>query len=375
MESRRDVGLIVNPLSGPGGPAGMRGTDTPEQQAAARALGIESAAATRAVRALRELAPLARFLRFWTGPGTLGQDVLGTTFPDVQVCALPADAVGAAATRHCITRMLGRGIELLLFAGGDGTARDVLAALRGPVPVIGIPAGATMQSGVFGATPETAGRLALAWLRGECRAIREQDVQGRGGLAPGAADMAPMAYGRLRVPHDRDLLPGPKVATPHAPAQLEAVVEAVLPLVSGPDCVVFGPGSIKMAVLGRLGIGGCLPGVDVVQHGRLLATDVSELQLLKLLPHHEQKRIVLTPVGGQGFLFGRGNQPLSARVIRAVGVENVTVISTPAKLHALSGRPLRVDLDDGELLRHFPLNIRVVTGPGEFQLHPLAPIF
>lgn len=372
MHARRDIGLIVNPIAGSGGPAGVRGTDTPEQQAAARAAGSGPASIPRAARAWRELAPLARFLRVWTGTGPLGRDAIGAEFPDVQVCTPAADATGAAATRHCITQMLARGIELLLFAGGDGTARDVLAARCGRVPVIGIPAGATLQSGVFAATPEAAGRLALSFLRGECRAVREQEVRGRGGLAPGATDMAPMTYGTLRVPWDRELVPGPKVAQPHAPAELDAVVEAALAPVSGGDCVVLGPGSIKMALLARLGLAGCLPGVDVVQRGRLLATDVGEMQLLKLLPHHERRRIIVTPVGGQGFLFGRGNQPLSARVIRAVGVDNVTVISTPAKLQGLNGRPLRIDLDDAELPRHFPLTIRVLTAPDTFQLHPLA---
>lgn len=268
--------------------------------------------------------------------------------------------------------MLGRGIELLLFAGGDGTARDVLAVVRDRLPVIGIPAGATMQSGVFAATPEAAGQLALAFLRGECRALREQEVLGRGGLAPGAVGMAPMAYGRLRVPYDRERVPGPKVAVAAPAVELDQVVEATIPVLAGDDCVVLGPGSTKMAVLGRLGLNGCLPGVDVVRRGRLLASDVGESQLFQLLARHDRSRIVVSPVGGQGFLFGRGNQPLSARVIRAVGVANVVVIATPAKLQGLAGRPLRIDLDDTELLRHFPLSIRVLTGPGEFRLHPLA---
>lgn len=374
MQPRRDIGLIVNPVAGPGGPAGLRGTDSPEQLATALGQGLEPAGTARAARAVRELAPLARFLRIWTGPGALGRDAVGAEFPDVQVCALPADAPGAAATRQCVAQLLSRGVELLLFAGGDGTARDVLAARCGRVPVIGIPAGASMQSGVFAATPESAGRLALAFLRGECRAVRDQEVRGRGGLATGATDMAPMTYGTLRMPWDRELVPGPKIALPHAPDQLEAVVEAALPLVSGSDCIVLGPGSIKMALLARLGLTGCLPGVDVVQRGRLLATDVGASQLLKLLPHHEARRIIVTPVGGQGFLFGRGNQPLSAAVIRAIGVDNITVISTAAKLQGLAGRPLRIDFDDADLPRHFPLTLRVLTAPDTFQLHPLAPI-
>jgi predicted polyphosphate/ATP-dependent NAD kinase len=373
MHPRRDIGLVVNPCAGAGGPAGVHGTDTPAQQAAARALGYVSAAPQRAVRALRELQPQSRWLRVWTGPGELGQDAAAALFPDVQVCAAGAVAAAGERTRRTVAQILGRGVELLLFVGGDGTARDVLAAARGTVPVIGIPCGASMQSGVFAAAPEAAGQLALAWLRGECRVLREQEVLGRAGLAPGAADMTPLAYGRLRMPYDRELCPGPKVVAPPPAAERDAVVAAVVDMLRGDDCVVLGPGSTKLAALATLGLAGSLPGVDIVRRGRLLASDAGETQLLGVLDHHGAARLIVTPLGGQGFLFGRGNQPLSARVIRSVGVENVTVIATPAKLHGLGGRPLRMDLDDADLPRHFPLNLRVITGPGRHVLYPFAP--
>jgi predicted polyphosphate/ATP-dependent NAD kinase len=229
-----------------------------------------------------------------------------------------------------------------------------------------------MQSGVCAATPEAAGILALAFLRGECRALRDQEVLGRGGLAPGATRIEPIAYGQLRVPYDRDLIPGPKVSAPADAVQMEQVVGAALALMDPDTCILFGPGSTKLAALARQGLAGTLVGVDVILRGKLIAADASEPQLARLLAHHKKARIIITPVGGQGFLFGRGNQPLSARVIRAVGVENISVISTLAKLQGLGGRPLLIDLDDADLLRHFPLNVRVLTGPGETVLHPLA---
>ena len=373
MQTRRDIGVIVNPCAGPGGPAGVNGTDSPEQQATARELGIESRALARSRRALQALLPMARFLRISAGPGAMGQHAVAENFPDAQLCTgVQAAELSAVATRHCVQQMLGRGIELLLFAGGDGTARDILAVARDRLPIIGIPCGANMQSGVFAATPEAAGKLALAHLRAECRAVREQEVLGRGGLAPGATRIEPMAYGRLRVPYDRDLVPGPKIAVAVDAAQLDRVVAATLPLMDPDTCILFGPGSTKMAVLARMGLAGTLVGVDVILRGKLIATDASEPQLVRMLQHHGRARIIITPVGGQGFLFGRGNQPLSERVIRAVGVENISVISTPAKLQGLGGRPLRIDLDDADLARHFPLNVRVITGPDEFVLHALA---
>ncbi|MBI1732144.1 MAG: NAD(+)/NADH kinase [Gammaproteobacteria bacterium] len=375
MPAGREIGLIVNPIAGLGGRAGVKGTDTPEQFSAARALGIEATAVDRSRRALQCLLPMARRLRFYSGAGLLGENVLTGMFGDLQLCDRAGTGESSAgSTRRCAAQMLGRGVELLLFAGGDGTARDILASIRDRIPVIGIPCGANMQSGVFAASPEAAGTLALAFLRGECPTVREQEVLGRGGLAPGATHIAPIAYGRLRVPYDRDFIPGPKVSSPPDAAQLQRVVEAAVELLESDACLLFGPGSTKMAILGRVGLTGSLLGVDVVQRGKLVALDANEPQLLRILDQRHRARIVISPVGGQGFLFGRGNQPLSAGVIRAVGVENVSVISIPAKMQALRGRPLRNDLDDRELLRHFPLNVRVITGPGEYQLYPLAPM-
>jgi predicted polyphosphate/ATP-dependent NAD kinase len=371
MQSRHEIGLIVNPVAGLGGRAGVKGTDTPEQLAAARALGIAPAAADRARRALQALLPLAPRLRIHCGAGPLGRDAAVPRFEDLVVCESGAET-GAAAMRQCAARIAARGVKLLLFAGGDGTARDVLAEVRDRVPVIGIPCGVWMQSGVFAATPEAAGMLAAAFLRGECRAVREQEVLGRGGMAPGATQIAPMAYGRMRVPYDRDLVPGPKVCVPPDAAQLERVVEGGLQGLDPETFMLLGPGSTKMAILARLGVSGSLPGVDVVQRGKLIARDADEAQLLRVAGRAGRCRILVSPVGGQGFLFGRGNQVLSADVIRAVGPENVLIVSTPAKLQALSGRPLRIDLDDAELVRHFPLHARVLTGPGESVLHPVA---
>jgi predicted polyphosphate/ATP-dependent NAD kinase len=375
VQARREIGLIVNPVAGMGGRAGVKGSDTPEQLAAARALGIDSIARERTRRALQALLPLARRLRVHCGAGEPGRDLAAEYFEDLVPCEAGGNLAPAdMPSRRCAARMMSRGVDLVLFAGGDGTARDLLPEVRDRVPVIGIPSGVNMQSGVFAATPEAAGMLALSFLRGECRAIRDQEVLGRGGLAPGSTQIAPLSYGRLRVPYDREFIPGPKVPSLPDPAQLQRVIEAAQELVEPGVPALFGPGGTKLAILERFGLTGSLLGVDVVQRGKLVARDADEVQLLRIVEHAGRARIVISPVGGQGFLFGRGNQPLSPRVIRAVGVGNITVVSTRAKLQALAGRPLRNDLDDPDVARLFPLNVRVVTGPAETVLVPLVPL-
>jgi predicted polyphosphate/ATP-dependent NAD kinase len=72
--------------------------------------------------------------------------------------------------------------------------------------------------------------------------------------------------------------------------------------------------------------------------------------------------VIVTPVGGQGFLFGRGNQQLSAHVLGQIGSENVVVLATESKLAALGGRPLLVDTGDPAVDAALAGYVRVVAG-------------
>ncbi len=240
--------------------------------------------------------------------------------------------------------MVARGVDLLLFVGGDGTARDVHAAVGRRVPVIGVPAGVKMHSAVFAQTPEAAGRLAARYLLlGGAVLPREvldlDEAQLRDGV------LAPREFGHLDVPVARDLIQHPKRRAPSDAAERNAVARAVLESVPDDAPLAVGPGATAGAVLELLGLPHTLLGFDLVRNSELVATDVSATDLLAV---RDEMFAVVAPTGNQGALLGRGNQVLTPALIRRLG-DRLIVVATRSRLAALAGRPMLVDLDDAEL--------------------------
>lgn len=362
----RRIGLIVNPLAGIGGRVGLKGSDGQDIVDRAFALGAVPLAPTRATDALRILAAITPPMELATYAGVMGADearaaglaplVLGSIGPSVRTTA--------EDTRRAARDLVGWGAELILFAGGDGTARDIVSAVGDAVPVVGIPAGVKIHSSVFATTPRHAGDLVRAFIEGPVRLepMEVMDVD-EAGFREGR--VSARLYGYLRVPFVRSLVQRAKAGSRSDPSTVRAVAFGVLAAMARePDAwYILGPGSTVRAVGDELGIDTTLLGVDVVHLGRLVATDVTERDLLGILASVPGRpaRLVVSVIGGQGYILGRGNQQLSPAVVRAVGPDGLLVIATLDKLHALDG-PLRVDTGDEELDRALAGHIRVVIG-------------
>ncbi|MCV2369626.1 ATP-NAD kinase family protein [Roseateles oligotrophus] len=357
------VGLIINPLAGAGGKLGLHGSD-----------GLHSAAASAwsGERAALALAGFGAGLAVdWvSGPGVMGADLLRALGAEPQVLSLAsAGSSSAADTRELVARMQQVGLDLLLFAGGDGTARDVLDALAtdAALPVLGIPAGVKMQSACFGVSPAAAGRLAMGFLATQRRCTEPREVMDldEGALRQGR--VLPRLYGYLATPTDPRLLQGRKTRSAPADAEAAAALAASLLPQLQQGLHLIGPGSTTWALKSALGLAGSLIGVDVVIDGRLWLRDANEAQLLELLAAMPGRaRLWLTAIGGQGHVIGRGNAPLSARVLRQLGPAALTVLMTPTKLQAMAGQGggvLRVDSGCAEVDALFSGPVRVLTGP------------
>ena len=369
------LGLIVNPLAGIGGAVGLKGSDGAAIVAEARERGAEPRAQARAVRALRVLAPLAGRIRIHAGAGAMGEDAAHEAGFAVERAGGAIPAQTSAEHTVALARALAAlPVDLLLFAGGDGTARDICGAIGTAVPALGIPAGVKMHSGVYAVSPEAAGEIVAQLVAGTLVRVAPGEVRDLDEDAFRAGRVSARRFGELLVPEEsryvQHVKQGGAVVEESALADIAAEVTESME----PGCLyILGPGTTTFAIKQALGIDGTLLGVDVVRDGQCLARDAAEEQLLALLAGHAgPAAIVVTAIGGQGHVFGRGNQQISARVIRAVGIANITIVATRHKLAALEGRPLLADTNDAALDRELHRYLRVVTGYREAILYPVG---
>jgi predicted polyphosphate/ATP-dependent NAD kinase len=373
------LGLIVNPIAGIGGRVGLKGSDGAEIQQQARALGAVAHAGDRAVEALQRLHRVPD-LEIVTYPGEMGEAAARAAgFEPRVIGEIQPGATTAEDTRRAARQMQAMGVDLLLFAGGDGTARDVYEAVGLEQAVLGIPAGVKIHSAVYATNPVAAGQLAAIYLQGRAETLREAEVMDIDEQAFRHGSLSAQLYGYLRVPYRSSLLQSQKVPTSGEAAAQSAIGEDVAAKMELGVLYIIGPGTTTRAIAEELGVPKTLLGVDVIvrEQGsrepetRVVATDANEEQLLALLEGH-QARIVVTPIGGQGYIFGRGNQQISPRVIRQVGRENIVVVSTPDKLYALAGQPLLVDTGDRGVDEMLSGYLTVVTGYNERAVRRIA---
>jgi len=360
------LGLIVNPVAGIGGRVGLKGSDGPEIQKKALELGAVPESLNRAAQAFERIKPIKDDLEVITYPGEMGEDAARACgFEPTVIGSIKQGETAAEDTRNAVREMLRLKVNLLLFAGGDGTARDIYNAVGTGIPVLGIPAGVKIHSAVFAVNPLCAGDLAVSYLRGRVSSLREAEVMDIDEEAFRQSIVSAKLYGYLKIPFHRRLVQGQKAASnPGEKASLAAIACDVVDRMEDDYLYIIGPGTTTRAITSELGLGKTLVGVDVVLNQRLLAADVNEAQLLKLLESHKAK-VIVTPIGGQGCIFGRGNQQISPQVVKRVGRDNIIVVSTSGKLYSLGRRPLWVDTGDRAIDRMLSGYIRVVTGYNE----------
>ncbi len=354
------LGLIVNPIAGMGGAVGLRGTDGEAGPEAVRR-GARPVAAGRAARALTRLS--AERLVVLTASGDMGEAAARGAGLEPVVVHEPRTS-DAADTIRAATQM--RHADLILFAGGDGTARDVLAAVGRDVPILGIPTGVKMHSAAFATTPENAGLLASAMAAGGAR-VEDREIVDLDETLLRLGIVATSLFGIARVPRERRMLQQAKRGGGAPDAGLAAACDDVADTLEPGVTYVLGPGTTTLRVLARLGLTGTLLGVDLVRDGALIGRDLSEAEILRLIDGRPA-RIIVGVTGGQGCLFGRGNQQISAAVIRGVGLDRITILASADKVASLESGAMFVDTGDVDLDARLGGFHRVRTAPGRFML-------
>ncbi len=253
-------------------------------------------------------------------------------------------------------------VDLLLFAGGDGTARDILDAIDSKIPVLGIPAGVKMHSSVFATNPSNAARIAIGYLSGDL-SVEKGEVMDVDEKEFKAGRLSAKLYGYMTVPYEPTFIQSVKTATVHTETEDEeqlAIAKYVKEEMKEAELYILGPGTTVKAIADTLGIEKTLLGVDVVRSGHLVAQDVDEQKLLELV-QGQRANIIVTPIGGQAYVFGRGNQQISHKVIEQVGKDNIIIVATRNKLQKLSPKRLLIDTGDKGLDQQLRGYIRVIT--------------
>ncbi|MBV8341443.1 MAG: ATP-NAD kinase family protein [Gammaproteobacteria bacterium] len=362
----RRAGLIVNPTAGMGGSVALKGTDGVYHEARRR--GARPTAPARAVRTLRTLRSLAPDVLVLTCARPMGEDEVRTSGLAVEALLPVGDPTTAQDTRRAAVAMIERGVELLLFVGGDGTASDVHAAVEERLPVLGIPAGVKMHSAVFAQTPEAAGMLAARHLTARAAGLERREVMDVDEELLRTGVLAPRLLGYLEVPRDGGLLQRPKRRASNEDGERRALGRAVAAELAPGALVAVGPGTTAGAVMETFGLDHTLLGFDLVRDGTLVAADVQERDLLA---HADELHVVLAPTGGQGFLLGRGNQQLSSAVLRRIAPQRILIVAALERLASLQGRPLLIDVDDPEVSGALCGMRRILTGPGRAAVYPV----
>lgn len=360
----KTIGLIINPVAGIGGRVGLKGSDGKEIQDLAKAKGAKGEALLRAAAALQELKVSASggSFRLLAAPGEMGAAV-------VKEVGLSCETVGhidqghttAADTVAIAKAMKEKNVDLLLFAGGDGTARNIWEAVGDALPVIGIPAGVKIHSAVYAINPVNTGKAAAAFCEEATIRYREGEVLDIDEDAFRQGRVSARLYGYLMVPEFRNYIQSMKSGGYSEKNELAGIAGEIADHMGKDVVYLIGPGTTTRAVMDRLGLPATLLGVDAVQNGALLGSDLDEEAIYGLVSENDC-RLVITVIGGQGHIFGRGNQQFSPRVIRKIGKERIIVIATKKKLFDLLPAALVADTGDEALDRELSGYMRVITG-------------
>ncbi|QTH63718.1 ATP-NAD kinase family protein [Psychrosphaera ytuae] len=367
------LGIIVNPLAGIGGAVALKGSDGSETAQLALSKGAVPLANERIKVALHECLELLQDVDVYTVSGGMGSDLCQSLNIDHHVVYDTQGDITTAKDTETAARVLSElDMDLILFAGGDGTARNICASVSEGATVLGVPAGCKIHSGVYAITPKAAGRIVKMMISGELLSLHEADVMDIDEVLFRQGIVKAKRFGELKIPAELRYVQNVKMGGKESDELvLQDIAAHVIEEMEEETLYVMGSGSTVEFLMEELGCDNTLLGVDVVLDHQVIASDVTSSELIELTSGKKVK-LVITLIGGQGHIFGRGNQQLSPDFIKNIGRENIIVVATKTKLKALNGRPLIADTGDAELDKALSGPIEVVTGYHDMVVYPIG---
>lgn len=349
MDKRFCIALLINPYAGIGGEAALKGSDGQMAQALAYSSQLRTPERTR--RFLVGLGEALTQVDFITAEGLMGQTVLQQVGANIRYVAAVQQPSQAGDSRRVAKELAAQQPDLLVFVGGDGTARDMVDSVGLSVPALGVPGGVKMQSAVFAISPEAASEVVKQMISGDLVQVAERDVRDIDEAALREGRVRSQYYGALLVPEEAQWIQAVKEGGVESE---DLVADGVADYLSDimyeqQRLMIVGPGSTTATWLESLGLDYTLVGFDAVLDGQLIQQDLTSRDILALLAQYPDAYIVITPTGNQGFLLGRGNQQLNIEVLRRVEKSQFLIIASQSKLRSLDQRPLLIDSNDADL--------------------------
>lgn len=369
MVSKFRLGLIVNPLAGLGGSVALKGSDGVASEAIAK--GAVPKSHLRMQQTLAVIEAYKSRIEIITASGDMGETLAKSMGFSTRVVYQTPETTAAQDTQKVVSELLNETLDLLLFAGGDGTARDVYAVADDKLPVLGVPAGVKIHSGVYGITPHASGMVVKMLLDGDLVSLMSADVMDIDEVAFRTGVVRARRFGEMQVPAEPRYVQAVKMGGKESDELVLADIAAEAIEQMEDHLCIMGSGSTVAAVMSELGLDNTLLGVDLIQDETLLASDLSATELLQLTEDKSLK-LFITLIGGQGHILGRGNQQLSPELVKRVGKDNIVILATKTKLKALDGRPLIVDSGDPELDIELAGYYKVVTGYHDYVMYQVA---
>jgi len=366
------LGFLVNPIAGMGGKVGLKGTDDVFQKAVE--MGAKPIAPERGKEFLKKLKELGlnQRIQIITCPAIMGEEEIRSTGLDADILPMNIKTKTTADdTKKAVKLIVEREVDLILFVGGDGTARDILDALPSPnsTPVLGVPSGVKMYSGIFAINPADAAYITEAFLKKEIQLV-DFEIMDADEAAIRNDQFNIRLHGFLKGPSLPMRIQGSKQVSPETLDEREnqlAIARFIIEEMNPKATYILGPGTTVKCVADLLGIEKTLLGVDIY-HKDKVVKDVNEEKMLKEIGNWQNTWIVASPIGRQGILFGRGNQQISSKIIKLVRKDKITVLATRSKIRSIEDGVLRVDTSDAEVDKMLKGYIRVATDYREWRL-------
>ncbi len=367
----KKIGLLINPIAGMGGAVGLKGTDGNALEESLK-LGAKPVALARAEIALSNLIEYKNKIKFYTCSKKMGSELLKKLGFQYDIVYEPRkESTTAQDTKEACKKLVDERVYIILFCGGDGTARDIYEIVNKKIPILGIPAGVKMHSAVFGINPKTTGELVIEFLIEELPTSEveimdtDEEKYRKNILATKLFGYALTIYKPLLVQLGKGIF-----ESANEELAKEDIAKYVLELLEKDRAYILGAGTTIQKITELLGLDKTLLGIDVIKNKSLIAKDINEEKLLRILEKERKSSIIVSPIGSQGFIFGRGNQQISAKVIKKVGLENIVIVATPYKL--LQTPHLLVDTGDEGLDKAFVGYRKIITGYHEMHMKKIV---